>query len=202
MQRCITQFGKTPDASDFSDSATAAVEKAYVHNTTFDNFGYLQGTAPQTLPTWPPSSTRDLKPINDTANTGALSYPIDPADDPNEYVNFLQPRDMFVFKQAEPVERADGSLMPVVGPPLDVEAAHEKAMSMHQEKAMSMHQEEQQEEEEEEEEQEEEQEECSATIEHKSVKKRNNFWLLLFLFALSILALVLIVQFFLYMFQK
>lgn len=189
MQRCITQFGKTPDASDL---AIAAVEKAYVHNTTFDNFGYLQGNAPQTLPMWPPSSTGDLRPINDRANTG--SAPIDSLGDPNEYVHFLQPRDMFVFEQAEPVERADGSLMPV-GPPLDAEAAHTRN------KALSMHQEEQEEEEQEEEEEEEEAEECSVKKVNKP-KKRSNVWLLLFLIALSILALVLIVQFFLYMFQN
>jgi hypothetical protein len=187
MQRCITQFGKTPDASDL---AGAAVEKAYLHNTTFDNFGYLQGNAPQTLPMWPPSSTGDLRPINDRANTS--SNPIDSLGDPNEYVNFLQPRDMFIFEQTEPVERADGSLLPV-GPPLDVEAAHTRN------KALSMHQEEQEEEEQEEEE--EEAEECSVKKVNKP-KKRSNFWLLLFLFALSILALVLIVQFFLYMFQN
>ncbi len=190
MSRCTTQFAKTPDTLDFSyDEAPLqpAVAQAYKQNTTFDTYGQLQGQLQ--LPKWPPTNSR-LMPVSDSVNTASAPYP--PVDT-NEYTEFMNPREMFLSGPI--VDNYDDEL----GPPLDVEAAQETALSMVREEEEEEEQEEEQQEEEEQEEQEEAPSRASCS---KKKKKQYNVWLILFLFALSVLALVLIVQFFRYVYQN
>lgn len=187
MSGCTTQFAKTPDTLDFSyDEAPLqpAVAQAYKQNTTFDTYGQLQGQLQ--LPRWPPTNSR-LMPVSDSVNTASAPYP--PVDT-NEYTEFMNPREMFLSGPSN----YDDEL----GPPLDVEAAQETALSMVREEE----EEEEKEEVQEEEQQEEEEVQYRASCSSNKKKKQYNVWLILFLFALSVLVLVLIVQFFRYVYQN